>query len=339
MSSSVQDLIPQFDIAKTFGALFIGINIAAILFGLNNVQALIYFQTHRGTGMIFYKLVVIWLWILDALHLAFIVHCVYYYLVIKYANINVLTEIVWSFKLQIVFEVFIIYGVHLLYVYRIWLLSKGRSRSLPIAVGIIITLNSAIGIALFWAIYQCYVFSDLINIEWFTFMTLGTITFADIVIASSLCYLLATSRTGFSNTDSLITKLMVYVISTGCLTSVCSMAAMITCAVMPTNFIFLAVEFSLAKLYINSYLALLNARYYGQVNTDTNNSYSSYNRHEVYHPELHIGALEDGELRVPRKDVFKHPDDEAAESSRSVKPQRPMAVRMETMEMNSFSPV
>ncbi|KAG1879085.1 hypothetical protein F4604DRAFT_1752822 [Suillus subluteus] len=59
-------------------------------------------------------------------------------------------------------------------------------------------------------------------------MTLGSITFADVIVASSLCYLLAISRTGFSSTDSLITKLMVYIINTGCLTSICSMVAVIT---------------------------------------------------------------------------------------------------------------
>ncbi|KAG1861771.1 hypothetical protein DFJ58DRAFT_776968 [Suillus subalutaceus] len=249
MSSSAQDLIPQLDIGRTFGALFIAVTLAGVLFGLCSGQAFIYFQTHSGTGMTLYKLAVIWLWILDALHLALITHCVYYYLVINYANVSELTEIVWSFKLQIILEVFIVYGVNLLYAYRIWIISKGQSRTLrlPIIVGIIIFSNSGVAIALIWAVYQCHVFSDLLNAEWTTFMTLGSIAFADIVIASSLCYLLATSRTGFSSTDSLITKLMAYIINTGCLTSICSLAAIITCAVMPTNFIFLAIEFLLAK--------------------------------------------------------------------------------------------
>ncbi|KAG1822498.1 uncharacterized protein BJ212DRAFT_1476925 [Suillus subaureus] len=350
MSSSGQDLIPKLSIGKTFGALFIGVTIAAVfvsdlpvmqsnlLFGLSNVQAFVYFQTHRGTGTIFYKLAIICLWILDALHLALIVHCVYYYLVINYTNVGALTEIVWSFKLQIVVEVFIIFGVHLLYLYRIWIMSKGRSRTLPITVGIVTILNSGVAIALIWALYQCHVFSDLVKIEWSTFLTLGTITFADFVVASSLCYLLAISRTGFSSTDSLITKLMVYIINTGCLTSICSMTAMITCAVMPTNFIFLAIEFLLAKflfqVYVNSFLALLNARYYGQVNTDTNNPYAFHNRHGIYRPGLHVRASEDGEPQTSRKDVFKHPDDEAAHPSRSVK--GPIVV---TTEMNSFSSV
>ncbi|KAG0696376.1 hypothetical protein DFH29DRAFT_858048, partial [Suillus ampliporus] len=56
---------------------------------------------------------VIGLWILDALHLALVVHCIYYYLVNNYGNISALTEIVWSFKLQIVIDVPIVYGVHL----------------------------------------------------------------------------------------------------------------------------------------------------------------------------------------------------------------------------------
>lgn len=38
--------------------------------------------------------------ILDALHLALVVHCVYYYLVTNYANFNALTEIVWSLKVS-----------------------------------------------------------------------------------------------------------------------------------------------------------------------------------------------------------------------------------------------
>lgn len=46
--------------------------------------------------------------------------------------------------------------------------------------------------------YKVKFFKDLVSIEWMTYLSLGTATFIDILIASSLCYLLATSRTGFS---------------------------------------------------------------------------------------------------------------------------------------------
>ncbi|KAG2069957.1 hypothetical protein BDR04DRAFT_1054870 [Suillus decipiens] len=355
MSSSAQDLISQLDIENTFGALFIGVTIAAVLFGLSNAQAFIYFQTHRNTGKTIYKLTVIWLWIFDALHLALIIHCMYYYLVINYSNVNALTEIVWSFKasslvlrsapwccdidelmqLSLVIEVFIVYLVHLLYVYRIWILSKTKSKTLPIVVGIVIILNSGVAIVLIWTLYQSQTFSDWVKFEWATYLALATITFADIVIAATLCYLLATSRVGSSSTDSLITKLMAYIINTGCLTSVCSMAAVITCAVMPKNFIFLAIEFLLAKVYVNSFLALLNARHYGQISTDTNCRYQFQNHQRAYRAELHIRALENQEPQASRRDMFQHPNHEAVDLSGSVN--RLIAATTDMTEMNSSS--
>ncbi|KAG0695670.1 hypothetical protein DFH29DRAFT_257379 [Suillus ampliporus] len=318
MSSSTQDRIPQLDLGSTFGALFIGVTIAALLFGVTNVQAFIYFQTHRDTGRTFYKLVVICLWILDALHLALIVHCVYHYLVIDYANIGALTEIVWSFKLQVMIDALIIYAVYVLYFYRIWIINNGRSKALPITVGIIVILTLGVGIVVVWDTYQSRVFTDLIRTEWATYMTFGTTTFVDIVIASSLCYLLATSRTGFSSTDSLITRLLGYIVGTGCLTSICSMAVVITCAVMPNNFIFLGVDFLVAKLYVNSFLALLNARYYVEPNADDINYEESNIRHDVYCPNLHIRTSRDADLQLSGKNMFKNLDDEVRYPTRSV---------------------
>jgi len=307
MSSSTQDLLPHLDLRNTFGALFIGVSFAAVLFGVSNVQAFIYFQAHRGTEMAFYKLVVIGLWILDVLHLALIVHCVYYYLVTNYMNVSALTEIVWSFKLQLIINVLIIYVVHFLYAYRIWIVSKGRSRVLPITLGIIVILASGgVSIALVCALYRCHVFSDLIGIEWATFATFGTFTFVDFAIASSLCYLLATSHTGFSNTDSFLTKLMTYAINTGCLISISSMATLITCAVMPKNFIFLGIEFFIAKLYINSVLALLNARRYLQPKAEPVVHSDLHIRHSVYPPQLYRESQDD-KLLAFRK---FYPDDE-----------------------------
>ncbi|KAJ8584407.1 hypothetical protein M405DRAFT_866251 [Rhizopogon salebrosus TDB-379] len=145
MSSPPQDLLPHIDLGNTFGLIFIGVTLAAVLFGIMNVQAFVYFQTHRGTGTL-YKFIVIWLWVLDALHQALITHCAYYYLVTNYANISALTEIVWSFKLRVLFEVLIVYGVNVLYAYRVWIVSKGRSRVLPAAVCMIITLASGVAI-------------------------------------------------------------------------------------------------------------------------------------------------------------------------------------------------
>ncbi|KAG2098924.1 uncharacterized protein F5147DRAFT_839488, partial [Suillus discolor] len=326
MSSSTQDLLPQLNLGNTFGALFIGVALSAVLFGVTNVQTFIYFQTHKDTGMTFFKLIVIWLWILDALHLALIVHCVYYYLVTNYASFNALTEIVWSLKvsfllwhsmqpddaydidglvqLQLIVDVLIVPTVHLSYVYRIWIVSKGRSRVLPaIIMCIVVVLSGGVAVPVVLVQYRCRFFQDVVATEWATYLTLGAVTFDDILIASSLCYLLATSRTGFSSTDSFLTKLLGYIISTGCLTSICSLIAVITCAVMPRNFIFLSIEFLVTKLYVNSFMALMNARYYLQAGADNVGSPKFRAGHNVFHPELRIEMSQDEKLQTSRTDV------------------------------------
>ncbi|KAG1822495.1 uncharacterized protein BJ212DRAFT_807496 [Suillus subaureus] len=141
MTSSTQHLIPHLQLTNTFGVLFIGVILAAVLFGVTIIQVFIYFQTHSGTGITFYKLIVILLWILDTLHLALIVHCVYFYLVINYANIGALKEVVWSSKLQLVVTALSIFVEHLLYAYRIWTVSEGRSKVPTIIVGIAVVLT------------------------------------------------------------------------------------------------------------------------------------------------------------------------------------------------------
>ncbi|KAG2143537.1 uncharacterized protein EDB93DRAFT_1251955 [Suillus bovinus] len=262
MSSSAQDAPPQLNLGNTFGALFIGVILAAVLFGLTNVQAFIYLQAHRSAGITFFKLVVAWLWIFDALHLALTIHAVYYYLVANYGNFSVLAEIVWSLKLQLVIN------------------------------GTVLVFSSGVAIPLVWEQYKTKFFTDLTGIIWTTYLALGAATFIDILIASLLCYFLATSRTGFSRTDSFITKLVGYTVSTGCLTSICSMLIIITCIVMPKTFIFISLQFLVTKLYVNSFIAFLNARYYMQTDAIVELP-QSYERHVVYHAELHSSPSQD----------------------------------------------
>lgn len=322
-----ENLLPQVDLGDTFGALYIGVALSAVLFGLTNVQIFIYFQTHRDTKMSLFKLIVIWLWILDGLHLALVIHCIYYYLVTNYANFNALTEIVWSLKLQIVFDFLIVLTVHFSYVHRIWIVSRGRSRVLPaVIICIVVVLLFGVSIPVMWAEYQSHVFQDMVAIEWTAYLTLSCTAFADILIASSLCYLLATSRTGYSSTGSFITKLMGYIISTGILTSACSMIVVITCAAMPNNFIFFSIEFIVTKLYVNSFMALMNAPYYLQTNAASVGPPELRVRHEVYRPKLRINTSQDDKLR---EDVS---DDAVLHTTRPI--QADMAP---TKEMHSFS--
>lgn len=275
MTSSTQ-VPPQpldVDPRSTYGAFFIGSILAAVLFGLTNIQAFIYFRTHVGRWTAYYRFIVLLLWALDAVHLGLTIHCVYYYLVINFANFAVLSEVIWSFRLQIVVNVLIIYVIHLLYSHRIWIVGRDRSIIFRIIPGIVIILGSGVAIALFWVIYYHNPSMGLFMNQWIIYLALSAAVFVDVLITISLWYLLASSRTGFSQTDCLITRLICYTIDSGCLTSVCALTSIIMCAIIPHDYIFLSIQFIVAKLYVNSYIALLNAEYYTQSNTDVFNSF------------------------------------------------------------------
>lgn len=334
----MQDLqLLQPSIGNTFGALFIGATLAAFLWGISNIQTFLYFQTHRGTGITFFKVVVILLWILDALHLVFIVHCIHYYLVTNHARMSALTNIVWSFKLQVICYALITKSVQALYVHRLWIVSKGRSRALPIMMCIIVALALGVDIVLVWVLYQCHQFSDLIRVEWAAYAALSTATVVDILIASSMWYLLATSRTGFSRTDSFINKLIAYTVNTGCITSIGSVATIVTCAAMPNNFIFLGVVFLVAKLYVGSFLALLNAQYYLQGNANNNDSVNTHRtRQFLYRPEPHIRVPQVEELQASGEDICKYDDETDVIRPVQIDMPQPTPIAI-TVEISSFS--
>ncbi|EPT00014.1 hypothetical protein FOMPIDRAFT_1060560 [Fomitopsis schrenkii] len=188
------------ELDRTYGAVVIGAFLAAVLFGITNLQTFIYFQRYPSDRL-WNKISVCWLWLLDAVHLALCVHMVYWYLVTNFLNPFALVEIVWSFKAQII-------------------------------------------------------------VDWVTYLPLGAATFVDVIIALSLCYFLERCRIGSTSSgiDSTITLLMVYTLNTGVITSLCSLTAIVTMAALPTTFAVISVEFMLTKLYVNSFLAMFNAR-------------------------------------------------------------------------------
>jgi len=201
------------------------------------------------------------LWLLDAVHMASLIHVGYHYWIDGFGDIVSLGTIVWSLKLQTVVNFVTIVFVQSLYALRIWKLGGGHhQRLLPCLMGAVIIIGYAIGIVLTVATYKLATFSQIPSISWAIKVSFGTLTGIDFFIAGLMCYYLWKSRTSFSGVNSKISTLIQYTLSSGLGTSACSMSVLVAYWVMPDNMIFLAIEFSLTKLYINSFLAMLNAR-------------------------------------------------------------------------------
>ncbi|KAL4244634.1 hypothetical protein ABKN59_009174 [Abortiporus biennis] len=249
-------VLPKLD--NTLGAMFIGVVIAAILYGVTCVQTYVYFtEGMRRDRWILRSLVAI-LWILDTLDLIFVSHLVYFFTITNYANPKALSGVPWSvagFNIVANLNDVIIRGI---LIDRIWKVSK----NIYLAVGLWVAnlAVSAFSLASAIRIVQIGNLQKLDGIKWLFYIVYTSIASIDTVIAVVLCMILWKKRTGFTRTDSQIHMLMRYSIHTGALTSVVAIAILIIFAAMPHNFIYIAIFLALPKLYLNALLAILNAR-------------------------------------------------------------------------------
>ncbi|KAF8064426.1 hypothetical protein FPV67DRAFT_222163 [Lyophyllum atratum] len=265
-------------LGNTIGAAFLGTVFAAMLYGVTNLQVYLYFQNYRNDWRV-QKYSVALLWVLDTLHLSLTIAAMYHYLVDSFGSLLALTLVVWcvaqtrphrssliqscqcrSFKLQIAVNVVIINIIQTLYAVRVWKLGRHYQRIWPILVAAIVVSGYAIGIVLAVKTYNIHTFAELAQMSWVVYASFSWSTAIDIVIAIAMCFYLIRGKSGFSGTNNKIIAIVRMILISGFLTSACSLAALITYGTMPDTLVFLGIEFLLTKLYINSFLAMLNAR-------------------------------------------------------------------------------
>ncbi|KAG9221483.1 hypothetical protein CCMSSC00406_0009919 [Pleurotus cornucopiae] len=280
---------------NTLGSLYVGSLFAAVLYGITSIQTYSYFSWFYNRDSFVHRVAVGLLWSLDTIHFVLVVHGVYYYCVESFENPLKLLTLVWSMKLQIVINVIIILLVQgcALHDFAIKIESNdsaidymltacGCVSSVPfVACGIIkvarivggyhnrilayivifITAGGfAVGMALAHAVYTLTFVADHEKIGWAIIASLATATFVDFFIAGAMVYYLRRSRGLQQHVNSKISTLMQMSLTSGILTSACSTAALVTYVALPKTLIFMGVESFLTKLYINSFLAMLNAR-------------------------------------------------------------------------------
>ncbi|KAF8233854.1 hypothetical protein L208DRAFT_1422837 [Tricholoma matsutake] len=232
--SGAPPILPAFD--NTLGALLLGGMIAMALWGITCVQTYTFFtQSHRDTGL--QKLTVAFLCALDTFDSALNVHILYFYMVTNYLNPMALLKPVWCSVSN--------FFIRTLFAQRVYKLSQGN---------ILVTawiVSSHFGLTSYLELDKL---ADLM------YLIFAAGTLSDLSVAVALCVLLFKARTGFRKTDTLIKILVTYTVNTGLIVAVDASLGMIMYIVMPHNFVFLTFYLLLSKLYLNSYLATMNAR-------------------------------------------------------------------------------
>ncbi|EDR06499.1 uncharacterized protein LACBIDRAFT_299952 [Laccaria bicolor S238N-H82] len=221
------------------------------------VQAWYYF-THQSDRWQL-KFLVSCVMLTDTIHQGLITHTVYTYTITNWGNATFLGELVRTLLIEVLFNGLTTFIVQCFLATRIWRLSDGKVW-LIVIVALLILGEFGVSLAYTIISLRFETFAQLTHLKALSLSTNALAAAGDIVIAASLCTMLHLSRTGFHRSDTIITKLMVFSINTGLLTSLCALASLVSILAWPKTFIYIAFYFCIGRLYTNSLLATLNAR-------------------------------------------------------------------------------
>lgn len=258
----VAQIPAHINLNNTLGALLVGLIVSTALFGLTSMQTWVYFNTYFNDPHIL-KLLVAVLWMLDCTHTILVSHASYHFLISNFGNYNAMAEGEWSIIVEVLVTTIMTLLVQIFLAFRLYRLSHGNW----ILLGCIFVLamgHVALGITSTVRLFQIKFFSRIPEISNILSSTLIVMAVNDALITVSLCYYLqkaqkAALQNGSKKHDA-VRLLTIYTIETGGLISVVVIVNAIFALVMPRNWIFIGIEFILAKLYSNSLLTILNSR-------------------------------------------------------------------------------
>ncbi|KAK0471872.1 hypothetical protein IW261DRAFT_1571563 [Armillaria novae-zelandiae] len=260
MSLDSSSMLPS--VSETLGAVYIGVTIAAVLYGVTNLQAVIYYRRYPNDWWV-YHYSVGFLWALDTVHVALSTYAVYVFLIHFFGDLDGALEYdSWSMKWQVYMNDVLAVYIQGLYALRLWQLGRHFHKTIVyfISLAVVASFGTVIYVVYDISITPNIASSSSLKTPIYVFFS--TIATTDLIIAIPMFYYLHKSRTIIlvPSTATVLLRLMRLVLMSGLATSACSLLTLITYIVWPKSLAFLGIHFVLSKLYINSLLAMLNSR-------------------------------------------------------------------------------
>jgi len=242
-------------IADTFGEALVGAMLSPVLYGIAIVQMYVYFSNSSGDGWPLKTLVIV-AFLLDSAHLATLTHAIWYYLIDSFGLQDNLKVVTGSFLAQLMITSLVATIVQLFYAWHV------RHYSFGGVVAAIISTTAIVQPAFsIWFIVSMVqagsTFDAFPSQSWKMTTAVSISVLSDTVIAVAMFYHLYSTKG--TRSDTVVTKIVLYTVTTNVLTamfSLCSAVLYQTSASLFSDLLY----FCVSKLYINSLLAVLNAR-------------------------------------------------------------------------------
>ncbi|KDR71922.1 hypothetical protein GALMADRAFT_229418 [Galerina marginata CBS 339.88] len=247
---------------------FLGFLAGSVLFGVTLLQAYQYFwnygQDSKGRKVTVSRL-------LDCLHFAFSSVLMYGSLTsaARYTN----ETVIWCAPAMAVAKTLLLIFVQSYYLYLIWILAENilikRGLSRAIKSFSIITFLYAIGALLGFSVSPFLgqvvnIFSFSLSFEKMLYVAFGSTAAIDCGIAAVISVVLYNSSSASASFKGrgggIVHDLILFFIGTGVLTAISAIITITLYASNPSSVLYLALEFSVPRIYANSLLALFNAK-------------------------------------------------------------------------------
>ncbi|KIK54003.1 hypothetical protein GYMLUDRAFT_178129, partial [Collybiopsis luxurians FD-317 M1] len=190
----------------------------------------------------------------DTFHLGLIAQSAYYYLISSWGDLSALSFSTWELALHLTFIALSSFLCQLFFLNRIWIFSK-RNLLLVGTLIVLCTATLALDILVTVQIMQNRSVAEFGRRKGEIIAVFISGALADVAITSILCFYVRRNRSGFKKTDSLITLIVRYTVSTGLITSILGVLTLVAYFASPESFIFIAMHFSLGRMYTNALLA------------------------------------------------------------------------------------
>ncbi|KAF7370815.1 hypothetical protein MSAN_00715100 [Mycena sanguinolenta] len=246
-------------VVPTLGATLAGCLAAVGMSAILGFQTFLYFQVFPSDALP-YKLLVGWIWVLDAAHTVMICTGVWDYTILHFGEPDIHLHIFPVIPMTVVLTAIITLSVNIFYGWRIHKLSKSNWwLTGPIAFLSIARVGLAFTTTTEMLILKTFpAFAAKFKILFTSGLIVSAIT--DVLVSGARYFYLRDMRQGYTVTHEAVDAVVVFTINDGLLTCGTVLAVIICWLTMSHNFVYLAIYFLIGKLYGNSVLATLNLR-------------------------------------------------------------------------------
>jgi len=242
----------------TLGPLLIGLLFSAFIFGIIALQAHLYFRSFSKDSILT-RVLVACLVVMNIIHLGFISHAQYYYLITNFWPSESIAIPVWTMVMSFTVSALAVFTVQCYYAWKFWIFSgknvifAALSVLLPLARLGVSVAKTVVG-------FEIGSVSRLVRENAWICAAFGTQLPSDLWITCSMIYFIRRSRKQTNPEEPLFRIVLLYLVHTAGIPCSLTIVALICFLALDNNLSFVAIHFLMGELYTSCMLVMLNSR-------------------------------------------------------------------------------